>query len=101
MQAGRHHQPNEPTVGLQLTDVAVLARALDTIVDAGHSVLVVEHDPVLRATCDWPSELGPAPHPTAAISSCGAPPEEPARSTAAPSTSGAAPLKPGIWWEPG
>jgi excinuclease ABC subunit A len=54
---------DEPTVGLQLTDVAVLARALDTVVEAGSTVLVVEHDPVLLATCDWLIELGPGAGP--------------------------------------
>ena len=54
---------DEPTVGLQVTDVAVLASALDAIVDAGNTVLVVEHDPVLLATCDWLIELGPGAGP--------------------------------------
>jgi excinuclease ABC subunit A len=54
---------DEPTVGLQTTDVAVLAGALDTIVDAGNTVLVVEHDPFLLATCDWLIELGPGSGP--------------------------------------
>ena len=54
---------DEPTVGLQGTDVAVLARALDAIVDAGNSVLVVEHDPAMLATCDWLVELGPGAGP--------------------------------------
>jgi excinuclease ABC subunit A len=54
---------DEPTVGLQATDVAVLARALDAIVDAGNTVLVVEHDPQLLATCDWLIELGPGAGP--------------------------------------
>lgn len=54
---------DEPTVGLQITDVAVLARALDAIVDADNTVLVVEHDPVLLATCDWLIELGPGAGP--------------------------------------
>jgi len=54
---------DEPTVGLQATDVAVLARALDAVVDAGNSVVVVEHDPMLLATCDWLIELGPGAGP--------------------------------------
>lgn len=54
---------DEPTVGLQATDVAVLARALDAIIDAGNTVLVVEHDPMLLATCDWLIELGPGAGP--------------------------------------
>jgi excinuclease ABC subunit A len=54
---------DEPTTGLQVTDVAVLARALDAVVDAGNSVLVVEHDPLLLSTCDWLIELGPGAGP--------------------------------------
>ncbi|HEY9290226.1 MAG TPA: ATP-binding cassette domain-containing protein [Microlunatus sp.] len=54
---------DEPTVGLQSTDVAVLVRALDTLVDAGNSVLVVEHDPAFLAACDWLIELGPGAGP--------------------------------------
>ncbi|MGW5363343.1 hypothetical protein [Actinopolymorpha pittospori] len=61
--AGALYVLDEPTVGLQATDVAVLARALDTIVDAGNTILVVEHDPVLLTTCDWLIELGPGAGP--------------------------------------
>jgi excinuclease ABC subunit A len=50
---------DEPTVGLQASDVAVLAGALNRLVEAGNTVLVVEHDPLLLATCDWLIELGP------------------------------------------
>jgi excinuclease ABC subunit A len=57
--AGTLYVLDEPTVGLQVTDVAVLARALDGVVDAGNTVLVVEHDPMLLATCDWLIEMGP------------------------------------------
>jgi len=61
--AGTLYVLDEPTVGLQATDVAVLARSLDRIVDAGNSVLVVEHDPMLLAACDWLIELGPGAGP--------------------------------------
>jgi excinuclease ABC subunit A len=54
---------DEPTVGLQATDVTVLADALDAIVDAGNTVLVVEHDPALLARCDWLIEMGPGAGP--------------------------------------
>jgi excinuclease ABC subunit A len=54
---------DEPTVGLQATDVVVLAKALNEVVEAGHSVLVVEHDPLLLASCDWIIEIGPGAGP--------------------------------------
>ncbi|WP_432890725.1 ATP-binding cassette domain-containing protein [Kribbella sp. CA-245084] len=54
---------DEPTVGLQATDVAVLVGTLDTLVAAGNSVLVVEHDPAFLAACDWLIELGPGAGP--------------------------------------
>jgi len=74
---------DEPTVGLQATDVAVLARALDAIVDAGNSVLVVEHDPVLLAACDWLIELGPGAGPDGGTIVFEGPPEELARADTA------------------
>ncbi|HEX4211833.1 MAG TPA: hypothetical protein VIA06_00730 [Candidatus Dormibacteraeota bacterium] len=67
---------DEPTVGLQATDVAVLVRALDAIVDAGDTVLVVEHDPALLATCDWLIELGPGAGPDGGEVVFEGPPEE-------------------------
>jgi excinuclease ABC subunit A len=54
---------DEPTVGLHATDVAVLANALDEVVSAGHTVLVVEHDQLLLASCDHLIEIGPGAGP--------------------------------------
>jgi excinuclease ABC subunit A len=50
---------DEPTVGLHALDVARLADALSELVAGGHSVLVVDHDPLLLACCDRLIELGP------------------------------------------
>lgn len=50
---------DEPTTGLHFHDIKKLLAAFNALVDKGHTIIVVEHNPDVIRAADWEIELGP------------------------------------------
>lgn len=52
---------DEPTTGLHLSDIDTLLHVLGRLVDAGHTVVVIEHNLDVVGQADWIIDMGPGP----------------------------------------
>jgi excinuclease ABC subunit A len=50
---------DEPTTGLHFHDIAKLLKSFDALIESGHSLIVIEHNPEVIKHADWVIELGP------------------------------------------
>jgi excinuclease ABC subunit A len=50
---------DEPTTGLHFHDIRKLLDAFNALIERGHSVLIIEHNPEVIKTADWLIDLGP------------------------------------------
>ncbi len=50
---------DEPTTGLHFHDIATLLKSLNSLVDKGHTVLIIEHNMDMIKSADWLIDIGP------------------------------------------
>ena len=70
---------DEPTTGLHPSDVDRLILQLQRLVDAGNTVVVVEHTMRVVAACDWVIDIGPGAGDEGGTVVCAGPPERVAK----------------------
>jgi excinuclease ABC subunit A len=50
---------DEPTTGLHFHDINILLKAFRALIERGHTLLIIEHNPEIIKCCDWIIDLGP------------------------------------------
>lgn len=50
---------DEPTTGLHFHDISTLLKSLNRLVDAGHTVVIIEHNMDVIKSADWVIDIGP------------------------------------------
>ena len=50
---------DEPSTGLHFHDISKLMVSLQSLIDLGHSVIVIEHQPDIIKCADWIIDVGP------------------------------------------
>ena len=67
---------DEPTTGLHFADIEKLLHVLERLVDAGNTVLVVEHNLEVIQAADWVIDMGPEAGEAGGRIVCEGPPED-------------------------
>ncbi|MBP7478550.1 MAG: excinuclease ABC subunit A, partial [Chitinophagales bacterium] len=64
LQKGTTNQPilfifDEPTTGLHFYDIKKLLKAMNDLVEIGHTIVIIEHNMEVIKSADWLIDLGP------------------------------------------